>query len=209
MAFGDHVLDVGREVRHIARNGQSHLGCDRTNNRHEPCLCSSKAGPVAGAGIAVTPCNVLIHIRHQGVDLLEHRLALVVGFGVRFDHGLAFCVLPLALFQFGYARVIVGLTFGQLRSGGCQLRAAGCQSCLTFLIRDQAGFIRTDTGGIGVFVFLELCDAGQQLIVDLLKAFLCVMLLIFLDIQGILHSVHTGEQTKHTGRNQADADDGE
>ena len=207
MAFGDHGLDVGREVRHIARNGQSHLGCERTHDADEPDLCVFETGEVGDAGIA--PCNVLINVRHQGVNLLKHGLAFVVSGGIRFDRGLPFGVGLLAGFELCYAFVIGGLTGDELWFILRELCAAGCQSCLTFLIRYQAGFIRTDTGGIGVFVFLELCDAGQQMIIDLLKAFLCVMLLIFLDIQGILHSVHTGEQTEHTGRNQADADDGE
>ena len=83
---------------------------ERTHDGHEPCLGAVKAFPGGHTGNCseafVTKLDILVEHGHEGVDLAEKLLALVVGLSVGVYLSLAFGDPLPALLESGFALLI-------------------------------------------------------------------------------------------------------
>ena len=192
LAVGDHLLDVSRQVGHIVRNDQTHVGRDRTHDGDEPRLGAREAGEV-GDG-AVTELHILIDIGHERLDLGEGRFAFIVSSGVVLDLLLAGGIGGFAFLKLLLAGVVGGIARGERR--------------FAFGVRDQAGGVGVHTGEVRALVLLQLVKAGIER-VDGLQTLFGVLFLVLFDIHDVADAGHSGEQAEDTRSDQADADDRE
>ena len=86
LALCHHVLNIGREIGHVCRDGKAQALGNRCDLADKPCLRAVKAGQLCDA--AVAEFDIGVQQRHERLDLSKKRLALVVGVGVRVDHRL-------------------------------------------------------------------------------------------------------------------------
>ena len=192
LTVGDHLLDVSRQVGHIVRNDQTHVGRDRTHDGDEPCLGAREAAEV-GDG-AVAEVHVLVDVGHERLDLGEGRFAFVVSSGVVLDLLLAGGIGGFAFLKLLLAGVVGGVACGELS--------------LAFGVGDQAGGVGVHTGEVRALVLLQLVKAGIER-VDGLQTLFGVLFLVLFDIHDVAEAAHSGEQAEDTRSDQADADDRE
>lgn len=173
-AVGDHVLDVLRQVGYVVWNIQIGLLGDRTNDGGEPFLCIVKSRE--RFEVAVAELNILVYIRHEGLNLSELLFAFVVSLRVVVDLLLTVGELFLtgcevfltlsdllaAFCELLHTVIIVFLTFDEVFAALYELLTTVSEIFLALLVIFYALIILNCTGEVSVLVGSELANTVIQ-----------------------------------------------
>ena len=156
LAVSYHLVHECGEIGNVIGNGDAEIGCDGTNGLYEPCLSALKAGQLCDG--AVTELDILVEIRHEGLDLCKLFLAFVVGLSILGNFLLTCLVFLLARFKSLYAFCVslFALLEGLLT---CVILFVACiEGALTGRQLNETSLICADTVEVDILIFLELLD---------------------------------------------------
>ena len=203
LTLGDHILHILGEIGNVVGNRQSELRAERTHDGHKPRLSAVKAIPGGHTGnhpdAVVAELDILVEHRHEGLDLAQKLLALVISLGVGVYLSLAFGDLPFALFKGGLARFVVHIA---LCEGGLALVVGA----LSGRIIAKTLAVGPDTVKVCLLVFLQSRDGFFKLADDVCR--LCIIFLVLLDGEAVLDTEAGGGQTKKADSDEKNADNG-